>query len=107
MLGNSVFGKLRLRFSHPGSIERVKIPTSSFGKQSDSEDHKRIGSHSKRGNSAAQRHRRTEVTNERGKDGGPARNCRRNPGAKRRLFSLPWVRSPPLWATHTHRLAII
>ena len=55
--------------SSPWSIESVKITTSSFGKQNDSEDHKRIGSHSKDSNSVAQRHRRTQVTNERRKDG--------------------------------------
>jgi len=50
----------------PGSIERVKITTSSFGKQNDGEDHKRLGKHS---NSVVQRHRDAEVSDERGKDG--------------------------------------
>jgi hypothetical protein len=44
---NGIFGKL-LRAkaitiaASAGSIERVKIPTSSFGNQNDGEDHKRI-----------------------------------------------------------------
>jgi len=53
----------------PGSIERVKITTSSFGEQNDGEEHKRIRRRGKDSNSVAQRHRRTKVSNERGKDG--------------------------------------
>src|SRR5579864_817353 len=53
----------------PGSIERLKITTSSFGEQNDGEEHKRIRRSGKDSNSVAQRHRRTKVSNERGKDG--------------------------------------
>src|ERR1700720_1544354 len=50
-------------------MESVKVPAASFRQQNDSEDHERIGGDGEDGNSMAQRHRRTEVTDERGEDG--------------------------------------
>ena len=51
------------------SIEIVEVPASSFGQQNNSEDHESVGRDGEGGNRMTQRHRRTEVTDERGEDG--------------------------------------